>query len=137
MGGVRDVCVGSLREMAFILPVFFIAVLISVVLDVYIPDEIVYTLLRENLFLSIPFAAFIGIVFPIPRYATYPIAYTLLLKGVGFGVIFALISGEVVCESYARVSVEVEYFGVKYLITRLALNLVFITAGGFIVEALL
>lgn len=137
MQKIREIFRNSLKEMKFILPIFFIAVLISVLIDLYIPNQAVYALLGKNLFLSIPLAAIIGVVLPIPRYATYPIAFTLLLKGAGFGVIFALISGEVICESIIRDVTEIKYFGIKFFSIRLILSTLFIVAGGFLIEVLL
>ena len=134
---VHDILIKSLKEMRFILPVFFIAVVISVLIEIYIPDEIIAGLLGENLIIMIPLAAIIGVILPIPRYATYPIAFTLLTKGAGFGVVFALIAGEVICESVIRDILEIKYFGWKFFSTRLVLSIIFIIAGGFLIEALL
>lgn len=137
MEKIKEICFNSLKEMKFIFPVFFIAVLISVLIELYIPDQVVSALLGQNLLLAIPLAAVTGIIFPIPRYATYPIAFALLLKGASFGVIFALISGEVICESLVRDIVEIKYFGIRFFSARLVLSTVFIIAGAFLVEFLL
>ena len=137
MDKIKEIYKNSLREMKFILPIFFIAVLISVLIEFFIPDQIVNNLLGKNLLLAIPLAAIVGVILPIPRYATYPIAFTLLTKGAGFGVVFALISGEVICESLVRDVVEIKYFGLKFFSTRLILSTLFIIAGGFLIEVLL
>jgi len=137
MKKVREIFITSLKEMKFILPIFFIAVLISVLIELYIPDQIITSLLGKNLLFAVPLAAIIGVILPIPRYATYPIAFTLLTKGAGFGVIFALISGEVICESFIGDLVEIKYFGLKFFSTRLILSTLFIIAGGFLIEILL
>lgn len=137
MKKVREIFINSLKEMKLILPLFFIAVLTSVLIDIYVPNQIITNLLGKNLLFAIPLAAIIGVILPIPRYATYPIAFTLLMKGAGFGVIFALISGEVICESLVRDIVEIKYFGMKFFSVRLILSTLFITAGGFLIEVLL
>lgn len=137
MKKVREIFINSLKKMKFILPIFFIAALISVLIELYIPDQIITSLLGKNLLFAIPLAAIAGIIFPIPRYATYPIAFTLLTKGAGFGVIFALISGEVICESFIRDLVEIKYFGLKFFSARLILSIPFVIAGGFLIEVLL
>jgi len=137
MSKISEILIRSLKEMIFIIPIFFIAVLVSVLIELYIPDQIIASLLGKNLFFAIPLAAIIGIVLPISRYATYPIASVLLAKGAGLGVIFALISGEVICESIVRDLVEIKYFGIKFFSARLILSTLFVIAGGFLIEALL
>ncbi len=137
MKKVREVLVRSMKEMIFIVPVFFLAVLVSVLIELYIPDQIISNLLGKNLLIAIPLAAVLGIILPISRYATYPIASVLLSKGAGFGVIFALISGEVICESVIRDLVEIKYFGIKFFSVRLILSTLFVIAGGFLIEFLL
>lgn len=123
--------------MRLILPIFFFAVLAGVLIERFIPDSLVNSLLGKNLFIAIPLAAFLGVILPIPRYATYPIAFALLLKGSGYGVVFALISGEVIFESFVRDYVEVKYFGIKFFSLRMVLSLLLIIAGGFLIEAVL
>ena len=134
---IKKICVNSLREMRTIFPAFFVATLIGVLLEFFIPESIIYTVLGKDPFLSIVLATILGIILPIPRYATYPLAFTLMTKGAGIGVVFALISGEVICESVARDIVEVKYFGTRFFIARLVLSILFIIAGGFIMEVLL
>lgn len=137
MSKIREILIRSLKEMVFIVPVFFVAVLISVLIELYISNQIITSFLGKNLLFAIPLAAVLGIILPISRYATYPIASVLLAKGAGFGVIFALISGEVICESIVRDIVEIKYFGIKFFSTRLILSTLFVIAGGFLIEALL
>ncbi|UCE43439.1 MAG: permease [Candidatus Bathyarchaeota archaeon] len=127
----------SLKEMKTIVPAFFIATLIGVTLEFYLPSEIAFVVLGENPFLSIPLATVIGIILPIPRYATYPIAFSLFKKGASIGTIFALISGEVILGSPDRDIMELKYFGWKAFLTRLALCTAFVVLGGLVAEALL
>lgn len=137
MKKIREITTGSLKEMKFILPIFFVAVLIGVLIELYLPDKFITNLLGKNLWVAIPLATIAGVLFPIPRYATYPIAFALLLKGAGFGVIFALISGEVISESIIRDVVEIKYFGIKFFSARMVLSIIFIIAGGFLIEVLI
>ncbi len=133
----KEIFEKSIHELKFIIPIFFVAVLVGVVIEAYIPNSIVSELLNTNLFISIPFAAIIGILLPIPRYATYPIAFALFMKGAGVGVIFALIGGEVICESIARDVLEIKYLGGKFFLYRLLLSVFFISLGGFAMEAIM
>ena len=131
------VFIDSLKEMKTIIPAFFIATLIGVTLEFYLPEEIALAVLGKNPFLSIPLATFIGIVLPIPRYATYPIAFSLFRRGASIGTIFALISGEVILGAPDRDVMEFKYFGWKAFISRLVLCTAFVTLGGFVAEVLL
>jgi len=134
---VAYVLVDSLKEMKTIIPAFFIATLIGVTLEICLPIEITHAVLRESPFLSILLATIIGIVLPIPRYATYPIAFSLFQKGASIGVIFALISGEVIIGSPDRDVMEFKYFGWRAFISRLILCTAFVVVGGFVAEVLL
>ena len=134
---VAYVLADSLKEMKTIIPAFFIATLTGVTLEIFLPVEITHAVLRESPFLSILLATIIGIILPIPRYATYPIAFSLFQKGASIGVIFALISGEVILGSPDRDVMEFKYFGWKAFVLRLILCTAFVTAGSFVAEVLL
>ena len=137
MRSAREIVLGSLEEMKRIFPVFFIATLISVILEIYIPTEITRTILGKNSLLSIPLAAIIGIILPIPRYATYPIAFSLLQQGASLGAMFSLIAGEVIIGSPDRDVMEFKYFGWKAFTLRFFLCTILVILGGFLMEALL
>lgn len=134
MRSVKEIALGSLEEMKKIFPAFFIATLISVMFETYIPPEITRTILGKNPLLSIPLATIIGIILPIPRYATYPIASSLLQQGASLGAIFSLIAGEVIIGSPDRDVMEFKYFGWKAFTLRLVLCMVLVMLGGFLVE---
>jgi uncharacterized membrane protein YraQ (UPF0718 family) len=134
---VANVYIDSLKEMKTIIPAFFIATLVGVTLEFYLPDEIAFAVLGKNPILSIPLAAAISIVLPIPRYATYPIAFSLFQKGASIGTIFALISGEVILGSPDRDIMEFKYFGWKAYVSRLILCTAFVIVGSFVAEVLL
>ncbi len=137
MNKTKTILINSLKEMKTILPLFFIAIIIGVLIEIYIPNSIIASLIGKNIYLAIPLAALIGIILPIPRYATYPIAASLLLKGAGFGVIFALVAGEVITESFAREYMSIKYFGMKFFTVRTILTAILVTAGGILIEVLL
>jgi len=61
----------------------------------------------------------------------------LFMKGASIGVIFALISGEVIFGSLDRDIMELKYFGLKSFLTRLVLCTIFVIVGGFLIEVLL
>lgn len=127
----------SLKEIKYIFPMFFVAVLFSALIELYIPNQIVYAVLGKDLLFSIPLATILGVVLPIPRYATYPIALTLYMKGASIGVVFSLISGEVIVESLDRDIMELKYFGSKSYVLRMILCTFFVILGGFLIEVFL
>jgi len=133
---IKEISANSLEDMKTILPIFFVAVFVSTLLELYVPEEIIFILLGKNLLLAIPLATVAGIILPIPRYATYPIAYALLDKGAGVGVIFSLISGEVILGSLERDIMEFKFFGWKSYVLRLGLCTAFVIMGGFLIEIL-
>ena len=125
------------KELLIITPIFFLAVVAGSAIELYSPSFIHQTLLTDNQILSIVLAATAGVIFPIPRYATYPLALALQTQGAGYGVVFALISGEVVFESIARDLMEIRFFGIKFFSLRAILSLALVIIGGLIVELLL
>jgi len=134
---IKDILKKSLKELTKILPIFFIAIVFSVLIEIYIPDSLILSLIGKKVYIAIPIATLIGVLIPIPRYATYPIAGTLLMKSAGFGVIFALIAGEVVSESFAREYLSIKYLGIKFFCIKFLLSTIFIIAGSFLIEVLL
>jgi len=134
---IAYILIDSLKDMRRIIPAFFIATLAGVVLEFYVPEDIIFFVLGKNPFLSIPLATFIGIILPIPRYATYPIALSLFKEGASIGTIFALISGEVILGSPDRDVMEFKYFGWKAFVLRFVLCMVFVVVGSLVVEVLL
>jgi len=133
----REILLNSLQNIKSIFPLFFIGVVLSVLIEVYVPVVIVKNLLGSSFLITIPLATIIGIILPLPRYATYPIAFSLFNKGASLGVIFALISGEVIFGSIERDIMEFKFFGSKSFFIRLILCFLLVTAGGFWAEILL
>ena len=134
---LQKISKGTLKELKFLLPIFFAASIVGVLIEQYLPASTFDLVVGKNLVWAIPVAVLIGIVFPIPRYATYPIAFALFVKGVGYGIIFALISGEVIGESVVRDVIELKYLGWKFFVARFAFSVIFITLGGYAIEWIL
>ncbi|MDP2684680.1 MAG: permease [bacterium] len=132
-----DITKKAAHQMLIILPIFFVAVFIGVLIDRYLPHEFVERILSDKAIWAIPLATIVGVIFPIPRYVTYPIAFALVTSGAGIGVAFAMISGEVISESVVRDIVEIKYFGIRFFSARLVLSIIGIIIGGYIIEAIL
>jgi uncharacterized membrane protein YraQ (UPF0718 family) len=126
----------TLHDAARILPLFGLAVLGSTALQLYVPREWVYSILGQNLLVAIPLAAVAGILLPIPRYATYPIAWALYQKGATLGVVYALIAGEVILGSLERDVMEFRFFGWRSYGLRTVLCTVFVILTAFLLELL-
>ena len=137
MSKVKIIFHNSLKAMKVILPIFFLANIASVFLKHFIPENIVYSFLGENIFLSIPFATIVGVLIPLPRYATYPLASVLFEMGACIGSVCSLIWGEVILGSLDRDVIEIKYFGWRSFLARLFLSILFATLGGFALEVLL
>lgn len=137
MKEIESIIKNSLRDVKTIFPLFFIGVLISVLIEFYLPVTVVENLLGGSFLITIPLATIVGIILPLPRYATYPIAFSLFNKGASLGVIFALISGEVILGSMDRDILEFKFFGAKSFLLRLILCFLLVTAGGLWAEVIL
>ncbi len=134
---IKQITLDSLKESIKILPIFLLAVLVGVLIEMFIPDKIVYSLLGKNILIAIPLAAIVGVMLPIPRYATYPIAFALLDKGASYGVILALICGEVIGGSFIREALEIKLLGIRFFTARFILSIFFIILAGFAIEILI
>jgi len=134
---INQIFFGSLQETKKILPIFLLAVFFGTLIKLFIPEQIVHSLLGKNLFISIPLAALLGIILPIPRYATYPIAFALFTKGADYGIVFALICGEVIGESIIRDILEIKLFGIRFFTARFVLSTIFIILSAFAIQVLI
>jgi uncharacterized membrane protein YraQ (UPF0718 family) len=126
----------TLHDARRILPLFALAVLISTAMQLYVPQDWVYSILGQNLLVAIPLATIAGILLPIPRYATYPIALALYQKGATLGVVYALIAGEVILGSLERDIMEFRFFGGRSYMLRMGLCTVFVILTAFALEVL-
>jgi len=125
------------RELLLITPIFTLAVVAGATIEVIAPTINLQSLLTFNPYLTITLAAILGLIFPIPRYATYPLALALWHQGAGLGTVYALICGEVVFESLARDAMEIKYFGIKFFTTRALVSLILIITTAIIIEMIL
>jgi len=127
----------TLNQLLFLIPLFYVAVVIGTIIELYSPAFVSDYLINSSPIIAITIAATAGLILPIPRYATYPIALALLTKGASYGVILALISGEVVFESVARDALEIKYFGLKFFSLRAVVSLVLIIITGVVTDIIL
>lgn len=127
----------TLSQLLFLTPLFYAAVVVGSIIELYVPAPLTHSLINSNPILAISLAACAGLILPIPRYATYPIALSLLATGASYGVILALISGEVVFESLARDALEIKLFGLKFFSLRAVVSLLLIIITGVITDLIL
>ena len=118
------------------LPLFALGVLASTAMELFVPRDWVYSILGQNLLVAIPLATIAGILLPIPRYATYPIAVALYQKGATLGVVYALIAGEVILGSLERDIMELQFFGWRSYGLRMVLCTLFVILTGLALEVL-
>jgi uncharacterized membrane protein YraQ (UPF0718 family) len=137
MSKVKLIAQNSFKVMKTLIPLFFLANIASVFLEYFIPEGLVYSILGENVWVSIPLATLLGVLAPLPRYATYPLASTLFRMGASIGAVSSLIWGEVILGSLDRDVIEFKYFGWRSFVARLLLSIGFTILGGFAVEVLL
>jgi len=129
--------VTTLKDAVRLLPLFALAVLASTALELFVPRDWVYSILGQNPLLAIPLATIAGILLPIPRYATYPIALALYQKGATLAVVYALIAGEVILGALERDIMEFRFFGWRSYMLRLVLCTVFVILTGYALQVLL
>jgi uncharacterized membrane protein YraQ (UPF0718 family) len=129
--------VATLKDAGRILPLFALSVLGSTALELFVPRDWVFSILGQNLLLAIPLATIAGILLPIPRYATYPIALALYQKGATLAVIYALIAGEVILGALERDIMEFRFFGSRSYVLRLVLCTVFVILTAYALQVLL
>lgn len=129
-----DLLRATARDVRRIAPMFFAAIVFSTLLEMYVPQDLVHNVLGKNPLVAIPVATITGVILPVPRYATYPIALALLAKGATLPVVYALIGGEVILGSLERDVLEVRYFGWRSYLLRLVLVSVGIILTGYAME---
>lgn len=81
------------RDLRKLAPLLFISILIGSLIYGLVPNELIESLAGSNNPWAIPLAAVIGIPLYISATAMIPLASALLAKGVGAGVLLALIIG--------------------------------------------
>lgn len=126
-----------IKDLAVMLPIFFIAIIISVLAEVNIPDEIIQSILGENIFFSVFVSTIAGIILPFPQYASYPFANFLLDKGAYIGAIFAFVAGEVFIGNLFEDYLEIKYFSFRFWWMRFVVSFVLIFIAALLMQVLM
>ncbi len=134
---IKKVLRSSLKDLIILLPVFFIAIVISVVAEAYIPDIVIQSILGKNLIIAILVATAAGILLPFPKYTSYPFAAFLYSSGAHIGAVFAFIAGEVFIGNVFEDYLEIKYFSFRFWIMRFFVSFVLIFIGALIFQVLI
>jgi len=122
---------GFLMEMILILPAVMI---LMGLFAVFVPNDVIVKYLgRSSGIKGIFLAIFMG-AFPTgPLYVAFPIAAALLKKGARISNIIAFLSAWA-CIKIPQELVELQFLGLKFMITRLLLTVVFVIVMGTVIE---
>ena len=131
---IKVITKNSLLDSLKIIPVFFIAVVISVLAETHIPDSFVQGILGKNLIISTLIATFAGIILPFPQYSSYPFAFFLYNSGAYIGAVFAFIAGEVFIGNILEDYLEIKYFSLRFWLMRFIVSFVLIFIGAIIIQ---
>ena len=99
-----------------ILPILVIAIVLSQIISVYLPEEKTESIFKANK-KNIAKASIVGIATPGPLLAFLPILKTFKKKGVSVSIIVAFITGQTLIGPM-RFFLEVNYFGITFFIYR-------------------
>ena len=132
----KELLKGTIKELAIMLPIFFVAIVLATVIEIYASGSAIQTIFQDNWLIAIPILAVLASIIPLPRYADYPIAFALFLIGAGYGAVFVILSAESIGDIVRNIT-ESRYFGIRYTIARTVLSIILITLGGFLLEAIL
>ncbi len=127
----------STKDLVIILPIFFIAIIVSVIAEHYIPDYIIQGILGKNIFLSILIATAAGIILPFPKYTSYPFAAFLYTSGAHIGAVFAFIAGETFIGNIFEDYLEIKYFSLRFWLMRFFVSFVLILIAAIIIQVIL
>ncbi len=118
-------------EMFWILP----AVMILIGLfDVWIPKEMIEKLMGKTSGIKgIGLSFFLGALPTGPLYIAFPMAAALIKKGARVSNIIIFLSAWA-CIKIPQEMVELQFLGVKFMLIRLGLTIVFIIISGFFIE---
>jgi uncharacterized membrane protein YraQ (UPF0718 family) len=116
-----------------ILPYFFIAVLIQVVLFRVVQRR-KFTLSIKNEHLAIVMAAVLGVLSPMPTYAAVPIALSLVHSGLAFSAAMTfMIASPLINPSVFFLTASL--LGLKLAVLRVVASLLIAIAGGYLIKA--
>ncbi len=121
-------------EMMLILP----AVMILLgLLEVWVPRDIVVRYLGESSGVKGVFLAIVLGALPSgPLYVAFPIAASLLNKGARVSNIIVFLSAWA-CIKMPQEMVELQFLGLRFMVTRLLLTIVFVIIMGFLIEQII
>ena len=127
----------SLKQLVFLSVIFFVSILISNIVKFYISDEILEAILGQRLVISVVLSTLLGIILPLPKFATYPLAFALYEKGAFISAACALIWGEIIISDIANDLIEIKYFGKKYWLIRMLVMVMLIIPFSLVLEVVL
>ena len=119
------------------LPIFVVALMLTgLFYSPYImPEWWVRSILgSQSGFLGIWIGTLMGFPMPGPRYAIYPLAQVLLLKGAGYGTIGALICGQQIIDVPEGCFIEMKMLGARFFIVRTLISVAVVFIAGVIIE---
>ncbi len=120
----------GLRQMLVALPVILLALLLSGLLEVLIPEEFIKRWLAQEAGITGVFlGTFGGMMMAFGPYASYPIIATIYGSGAGLGTTISMLSGWTML-GLSRIPFESGFLGVKFSLLRMALHAIFCVAAG-------
>ncbi|AIF68732.1 hypothetical protein PAP_01460 [Palaeococcus pacificus DY20341] len=125
---------GFLMEMILILPAVMI---LMGLFAVFVPNDVIVKYLGRSSGIKGIFLAILMGAFPTgPLYVAFPIAAALLKKGARISNIIAFLSAWA-CIKIPQELVELQFLGLKFMITRLLLTVVFVIIMGIVIEQII
>lgn len=128
MSFVQEVLLLSGIRFLKVLPIIIIGLFVGKIVELYLPRSFVKKYINKPWSLFVIGAA--AMTTPGPLYASLPLLYALRKKGAHYGIIVTYITSDLMVGPL-RLFLEVNYFGVWYLITRLFLTYAISIALGF------
>ncbi len=126
----------GLRQLLVALPVIVLALLLSGLLEVLIPEEFIKRWLAQEAGVTGVFlGTFGGMIMAFGPYASYPIIATIYASGAGLGTTIAMLSGWTML-SLSRIPFEGGFLGLRFSLLRMGFHLVFCIAAGMIAHFL-
>ncbi len=120
----------GLRQLTIALPVILLALILSGILEVLIPEEFIKRwLAQEAGFTGVFLGTFGGMIMAFGPYASYPIIATIYGSGAGLGTTISMLSGWTML-GLSRIPFETGFLGFKFSLLRTILHLVFCIAAG-------
>ncbi|NJE55041.1 permease [Thermococcus sp. 21S9] len=123
-----------LVEMLLVMPAVMV---LMGLFSVFVPDELIVKYLGKSSGLKGMLIAILIGAFPTgPLYVAFPIAASLLKKGARVASVVVFLSAWA-CIKIPQELVELQFLGLRFMVTRLALTIVFVIAMGLLMEKIL